>query len=115
MGTNNYELGSGTLYFNGFSDPIDVSSASLEYTESSESVDEPIIIDCYGEFSCTASIDLDQYIRLVDYVADIMAELYMLCPNKRVAYLAFHAKKERARKKNFKRMVRIVEEVYGKS
>ena len=36
-----------------------------------------------------------------------------LCPNKRVVHLAYHAKKQRARDKNYKRMCKIVEKLGG--
>lgn len=39
------------------------------------------------------------------------AFIRFLCPNKRVVYLAYHAKKRRARDKNYKRMCRIVEKL----
>ena len=35
-----------------------------------------------------------------------------LCTNKRVVYLAYHAKKYRTRKKNYKRMHKIADDVF---
>lgn len=42
---------------------------------------------------------------IIETIADVMAQIIELYPNKRVVHLAKHARKERVRKKNIKRII----------
>lgn len=51
-----------------------------------------------------------QYINdFIEYPIKVEEAVMKSCPNKRVSYLATHARKKRTRKKNFNRAIRILQ------
>lgn len=67
----------------------------------------PLAIDnLSASFTCTARLSTDALIAFFGFSKAMIAA----CPNKRVAWLATHAKKKRTRTKNFNRVYRILEE-----
>ncbi len=59
------------------------------------------------------STTVEAYTQFFEHIANHLIELdtYLIdiCPNKRVSYLAAHARKKRTRKKNFNRAIRILQ------
>lgn len=58
-----------------------------------------------AEIHCTARLSKDAMMAILGLKNTIIN----LCPNKRVVHLATHSKKERIRKKNFNRAIKILE------
>ena len=112
---NGIKFGPGSIYIG---EEKIASIESVEFTSEPEYVDDrwPIIhFDEAREASFTGYLIPARGCGKSMHAAwhmilGIMAELKRLCPNKRVVHLAFHAKKKRTRKKNYRRMLRIVEE-----
>lgn len=61
--------------------------------------------DMASSFECIAKLSKEAIMTLFGFREAILR----CCPNKRVAHLAFHAKKPRTRKKNFNRAIKILE------
>ena len=61
--------------------------------------------DLEASFECVARINEEAIMTLLGLRVAVLSA----CPNKRVVYLAGHARKKRTRKKNFHRAVRILE------
>lgn len=49
------------------------------------------------------------FTRLAHVITGIEKHMKETCPNRRVVHLAYHARKLRTRKKNYRRMIRICE------
>ena len=58
-----------------------------------------------ASFECTARINEEAIMAILGLRVSVLSA----CQNKRVVYLADHARKKRTRKKNFHRAVRILE------
>lgn len=112
MGENNYQTGG--LFIRG--DKGEFEPFSIGYTEENigfvEDVNDkqPIVIavdTSEASFSCTLDCApfIDSLKRMQRALGLIM--IRALCPNRRVAYLAIHAKKARDREKNYKRALEL--------
>lgn len=64
-----------------------------------------ITTDSFEDFVCAIQLSNENYMKILDIYNDM---LYM-CPNKRVVHLAKHARKLQTRKKNFNRVIKILE------
>lgn len=64
-----------------------------------------ITTDSFEDFVCTIQLSNENYMKILGIYNDM---LYM-CPNKRVVHLTKHARKLRTRKKNFNRVIKILE------
>lgn len=64
---------------------------------------------CLNHFMVTIKETIDNIVNLALFLGDMDSDLRKKCPNKRVVHLAYHAKKERTRKKNLARMIKIIE------
>jgi hypothetical protein len=112
------KLESGTLYI---LDPEGEASVlvddikEFEMTESDEiymdsnsfpiTIEHPASMELEGSITDASSSLIFTMFMYNRYVKAVLA----LCPDKRVSYLARHAKKWRVRKKNFNRAIRIIE------
>lgn len=84
----------------------------IECTTTDE-VDEADELDCLshsitnltGSFTGTVQLTKEMFMAILGLNKAIIAA----CPNKRVAYLATHARKKRTRIKNLNRAIRILE------
>ena len=105
------EYGPGTMYINGSEIPV----KNLEYTtEDDEVIQHPAgpvinLTDSMRSASMSIKTAIDTFIRFVHGVTGISRTMEDACPNKRVVHLARYHKSYRVRKKNYKRMIRIVE------
>lgn len=106
-------LSGGTVYING---ELFGTATEISCTEENDRVDfdqcvEPVIKfgEASQEFSCTVKMASDAYMQFVHTILGIDRALVEMCPNRRVAHLAKHAKKKRTRKKNYRRMIRECE------
>ena len=143
MGERNFELGPGMIYLDGMTylgnidgGLINVDELGITIEEMDELVTtignvvevtaESIIENALRWVNCTTSEEatFTGYLKLGrgngkselavwHMLMGIEKRIIELCPNKRVVHLAYHAKKRRARKKNYNRMCRIVEKLGG--
>lgn len=60
----------------------------------------------FEDFACAIQLSNENYMRILGIYNDMLD----MCPNKRVVHLAKHARKLRTRKKNFNRVIKILEE-----
>lgn len=112
------DLSNGTLYFAHSGEPI----GKVIEVESIESCDDRIDFDRCAEqvvklgaanhgFSFTVKMASYEYMRFAHAMLGIERALIEMCPSRRVAYLAKHAKKKRTRKKNYHRMIKECEKL----
>lgn len=106
MGEDNFKLGAGSLYING-EKFTEISEA--EFTTEPSADDLSVLSRSFSEVSFSTELVANAFTRFIHAISGITQYLKDICPNKRVVHLAFHAKKERTRKKNYGRMIRICE------
>lgn len=113
------KFGPAEVYVNG----VDMAGRSIDvYTEESDDFLEEVkiiesvldaympMLDVWGELSVSTRVAADAFVRLYHALTDMTDTIKNECHNKRVVHLAFHAKKKRTRKKNYRRMLKIVED-----
>ena len=64
-----------------------------------------ITTDSFEDFACAIQISNANYMKILG----IYNEMLDMCPNKKVVHLTKHARKLRTRKKNFNRVIKILE------
>lgn len=64
-----------------------------------------ITMDSFGDLVCTIQLSNEDYMKIFG----IYDSMLQMCPNKRVVHLVEHARKPRTRKKNFNRVIKILE------
>lgn len=107
MGEKNFELGAGTLYFNGME--VDVDSGEAEMTFTEESDDIPVKpMSMTGELSFTTKCTFNKW--TLYKLTGIYKAVINGCPNRRVAHLIKYGKNDRVKHKNFNRAVKIINE-----
>lgn len=75
------------------------------YSEFTDDITYTSSVDTAASFECIAKMSKEAIMA----ICGIREAVLRCCPNKRVAHMAFHAKKPRTRKKNFNRAIRILE------
>lgn len=73
----------------------------------------PVRIAAEAELTATIKLDKDQRTKFFDIVLGLAAAIYDLCPDKKVVHLAQRHHKNRVRKKNRARAIRILEKMGG--
>lgn len=114
MGEKNIQLGAGKLFISTGDENCELLAEISEESEltvevGDDSMPTDGVIKAFndlGEITLTATISWDE---LMDAVYRVTETVFNTCPNRRVAHLAKHARKERTRKKNLRRAFRIAE------
>ena len=116
MGEDIFNLTSGDLYTFGADQQYikvgSISSAQIDIDDIYEETIDPVVNDFVHALSnLEASFEYTARLTEEAIMAILGLRIAVLgaCPNKRVVYLADHAKKKRTRKKNFHRAVKILE------
>ena len=111
----NIELKAGTLYVN---DEKFCEIGEFTVDNAVDNAEENFLIvhqfdrfsQATGEVALYVKIAGMAFVKLIHELTGYDKYLRETCPNRRVVYLAYHAKKARARNKNYKRMMRICAE-----
>ncbi len=114
MGEKNIQLGPGKLFISTSDEDCELLAEISEVGELTVEVgDDSLPTDGVirsfkdlGEITLTTTISWD---KLMDAVYRVTETVLDNCPNRRVAHLAKHARKERTRKKNLHRAFREAE------
>lgn len=105
------EFGSGTVYISnseGTTSPLGrINGAEIEATPTVE--DERVYIPYLEDYETTIEGICKFYKNALMYLTGVSQLAIDMCPNRKVAHLAKHAKKRRARKKNLNRAIYILE------
>jgi hypothetical protein len=82
-----------------------------DFTEEPEMFNESfkLLGKASAEMSCSIKMATDAFTRFVHLICGIKDDLESKCSNRRVVHLSKYARKNRTRKKNYNRMIRIVE------
>lgn len=64
-----------------------------------------VATDSFGDLECTIRLSNENYMKIFG----IYNSMLNMCPNKKIVHLAENARKPRTRKKNFNRIIKIVE------
>ena len=116
MGEDILSLTSGDLYVCEDGQPTfkigTVNDAQINLEDIYEEGIDPVVNDFMyslsnleASFECAARITEEAIVTLLGLRVAVLSA----CPNRRVVYLADHARKKRTRKKNFHRAARILE------
>ena len=107
----NIELGAGTLYVND-EKFCEIGEFTVDNAEENFLTDHQLdrFSQAMGEVALYVKIAGMTFTKLIHELTGYDKYLRETCPNRRVVYLAYHAKKARARDKNYKRMTRICAE-----
>lgn len=105
------EFGSGSLYISKPEGEMaflgKISDAEIETM--STFADDLTYIPYFGNHETTFEGTCKVYKQALMYLMGVSQSVIDMCPNRKVAYLAKHAKKRRARKKNLNRAIYILE------
>lgn len=82
---------------------LELECTSDDFTEDQSYISS--INDLRASFECVGKLATEAIMAFFG----IRHAVFRCCPNKRVVYLALHAKKSRIRKKNFNRAIKILE------
>lgn len=113
MGEHDFELGSGQLYFTEPDGSYSLLGHVTEVECVTEAEDNDIseavvsLSNLEASFAATARVSKEVIIA----ITGVRAAIIKCCPNKRVVYLALHARKARTRKKNLNRAIKILEKL----
>lgn len=105
------EFGSGTVYISnseGTTSPLGrINGAEIETTQTVE--DDPVYIPYLEDYETTIEGICKFYKNALMCLTGVSQLVIDMCPNRKVAHLAKHANKRRARKKNLNRAIYILE------
>lgn len=110
MGEHEFTLGSGQLYFaepdGSYSLLGHVTDVECSTEDNDISVPVASLSNLEASFTVIAKVSKEAILA----ITGVRDTIIKYCPNKRVVYLALHAKKARTRKKNLNRAIKILEE-----
>lgn len=105
------EFGSGTIYILNSDETTSpfgrINDAEIETTSTVE--DDPAYIPNIGDYEATIEGTCNFYKNALMHLTGVSQLAIDMCPNRKVAHLAKHANKRRARKKNLNRAIYILE------
>lgn len=109
MGEHEFTLGSGQLYFaepdGSYSLLGHVTDVECSTEDNDISVPVASLSNLEASFTAIAKVSKEAILA----ITGVRDTIIKCCPNKRVVYLALHAKKARTRKKNLNRAIKILE------
>lgn len=111
MGEHEFTLGSGQLYF---TEPDGSYSlvghiTNVECVTEAENNDISEAVASLSNLEASFTAIAKVYKEAILAITGVRDTIIKCCPNKRVVYLALHAKKARTRKKNLNRAIKILE------
>ena len=105
------EFGSGTIYILNSDETTSpfgrINDAEIETISTVK--DDPVYIPYLEDYETTIEVVCKFYKNALMYLTGVSQLAIDMCPNRKVVYLAKHAKKRRARKKNLNRAIYILE------